>query len=107
MDAELPKEAIEMYNKAGRFSDAYKLAAEFLGTDETRELYLEKAGELEQNGMWKDAEELYVAIGEPNRAISMHKNANRIEEMMRLVERFHSEHVDETHKVSGIKSIQN
>jgi intraflagellar transport protein 172 len=54
----LAKEAIEMYNKAGRWTDAYKLAAEFLGTDETRELYLQKATELEQNNMWKDAEEV-------------------------------------------------
>lgn len=31
IDADLPKVAIEMYNKAGRWSEAYKLAAEFLG----------------------------------------------------------------------------
>jgi hypothetical protein len=33
----------------------------------------------------------------------MHKAANRIEEMMQLVERFHSEHVDETHKVGFLQ----
>lgn len=38
--------------------------------------------------------QLYIAIGEPNRAIAMYKNADRLEEMMRLVEHFHSEQLD-------------
>jgi hypothetical protein len=49
-----------MYNKAGRWTDAYKLAMEFLGSDETRETYLEKATELEQANQWKAAEEVTV-----------------------------------------------
>ncbi|KAI6244211.1 Intraflagellar transport protein osm-1 [Aphelenchoides fujianensis] len=97
LDANLASSAIEMYNKAQRWTDAYKLAAEFMNSSETHELYLQKAAELEQTNRWKEAEELYVAVGEPNRAIAMYKGANRLEEMMRLVERFHSEHVDETH----------
>lgn len=70
----------------------------FLGTEETQEMYFQKAEELEQNGRLKEAEELYIAIGEPNRAIAMYKEANRIDEMMKLIERYHNERVDETHK---------
>jgi hypothetical protein len=33
-----------------------------------------------------------------NAYVLVHKAVGRIDEMMRLVERFHSEHVDETHK---------
>ncbi|KAI6232370.1 Intraflagellar transport protein osm-1 [Aphelenchoides besseyi] len=97
LDANMPTQAIEMYHKANRWTDAYKLAAEFMDSSETHELYLQKATELEQSSRWKEAEELYVSVGEPNRAIAMYKAANRLEEMMQLVERFHSEHVDETH----------
>jgi hypothetical protein len=49
-----------MYNKAGRWTDAYKLAHEFFGIDETREIYLQKAVELEERGLWKDAEEVSI-----------------------------------------------
>ncbi|CAD5234656.1 unnamed protein product [Bursaphelenchus xylophilus] len=97
LDADMMREAVEMYNKAGRWSDAYKLALEMLGQEQTQELYFEKAQELEEQGQYNTAEELYVTVGEPNNAIAMYKRLNRLEDMMRLVERFHSEHVDETH----------
>ncbi|KAI1724366.1 intraflagellar transport protein osm-1 [Ditylenchus destructor] len=98
IDANLPMEAVEMYNRAGKWIDAYKLAAEFFGIEGSKDLYLQKAESLEQSNRLKDAEELYVQIGEPNRAIQMYKSANRLEEMMVLVERFHSEKLQDTHK---------
>jgi hypothetical protein len=58
LNGDKANEAIQMYNKAGRYTDAYKLAIEFLGMDETREIYLEKATELEQADQWKAAEEV-------------------------------------------------
>jgi hypothetical protein len=49
----------------------FQLASEFMGTDETSEMYLRQAAELEEGGRFKEAEELYVAVGQPNRAIAM------------------------------------
>lgn len=54
----MAKEAVEMYNKAAKWAEAYKLAAEFLGTDETQEMYLQKAEELERAGRLKEAEDV-------------------------------------------------
>uniref|UniRef100_A0A914PIN1 Uncharacterized protein n=1 Tax=Panagrolaimus davidi TaxID=227884 RepID=A0A914PIN1_9BILA len=87
-----------MYNKAARWADAYKLAAEFLGADQTHEMYLQKAEELEQSGRLKEAEQLYISFGEPAKAIAMYKEANRTDEMMKLVEKYHGDRVEETHK---------
>uniref|UniRef100_A0A7E4USX7 WD_REPEATS_REGION domain-containing protein n=1 Tax=Panagrellus redivivus TaxID=6233 RepID=A0A7E4USX7_PANRE len=97
IEAGKPKEAIEMYNKASRWADAYKLAVEFLGADQTRDMYLEKADELETNGRFKEAEDLYVELGEPQRAIGMYKNAGHNEDMIRLVGKYHGDRVEEAH----------
>lgn len=62
MDGNQPTEAIEMYNKAARWVDAYKLTAEFFGIDETRELYAQKAESLERTGHLKEAEDVRFII---------------------------------------------
>lgn len=49
-----------MYNKANRWVDAYKIAADFFGVKESQELYLQKAESLEQNGRLKDAEDVII-----------------------------------------------
>uniref|UniRef100_A0A915D9T4 IFT80/172/WDR35 TPR domain-containing protein n=1 Tax=Ditylenchus dipsaci TaxID=166011 RepID=A0A915D9T4_9BILA len=80
IDANRPTDAVEMYNNAGKWIEGGS------------RIFREEANRL------KDAEELYVQVGEPNRAIAMYKSADRLEEMMVLVERFHSEKLQETHK---------
>lgn len=50
--------AIEMYNKAARWVDAYRLATEFFGVDETRDLYAQKAEFLDRSGRLKEAEDV-------------------------------------------------
>lgn len=47
-----------MYSKAGRWIEAYKLAAEFFGVNESHELYAQKAEALEKDARLKDAEEV-------------------------------------------------
>lgn len=48
-------------------------------------------------GKYKQAEQLYVAGGQPNKAIAMYKQATLWEDMMRLVEEHHPDHVIDTH----------
>ncbi|KAK0403869.1 hypothetical protein QR680_017169 [Steinernema hermaphroditum] len=98
VDAGHPEKAILMYDQASRWTDAYRLASEFFGPEKTRDAYLQKAEQLEGQGNLKEAEELYVHIGETSRAVAMYKKAGRLDEMMALMERYHSEHVQDTHK---------
>uniref|UniRef100_A0A1I7Y2L2 TPR_REGION domain-containing protein n=1 Tax=Steinernema glaseri TaxID=37863 RepID=A0A1I7Y2L2_9BILA len=98
VDAGLPQKAILMYDQAAKWTDAYRLASEFFGAEKTRDAYLQKAEQLEGQGNLKEAEELYIHIGETSRAVAMYKKAHRLDEMMALMEKYHSEHVQDTHK---------
>ncbi|PIO75437.1 tetratricopeptide repeat protein [Teladorsagia circumcincta] len=103
VEANLQKEAIAMYIKNNRWADAYRLSEEFLGKEETFALYEAKAEELEQQGRYADAEQLYVSIGMSNRAVLMYKNAERNDDVIRLVEKYHGEHLQDTHKRLGME----
>lgn len=92
-------EAIEMYNKAGHWISGFTLASKFLNIDESRKLYMDKAVQLMNEMKFSDAEELYIALDEPNKAIAMYKQAERVDDMMRLISRFHSNEVQNAHKL--------
>ena len=62
-DAGKLAEAVEMYNKAGRWADAYKLATEYFGADQSRELYRQKAAQLAEEKKFTDAEEVNLIFG--------------------------------------------
>uniref|UniRef100_A0A0K0EBD8 Intraflagellar transport protein 172 homolog n=1 Tax=Strongyloides stercoralis TaxID=6248 RepID=A0A0K0EBD8_STRER len=98
IDAKKPEEALNMYNRKSQWAEAHRLASEIMDENETKKLYLEKAEKLEMMGKFKDAEELYISIGEPKKAIAMYRNANKVTEMMLLVEKYHPEFVTETRK---------
>ncbi|TKR80418.1 hypothetical protein L596_014494 [Steinernema carpocapsae] len=94
VDANHPEKAILMYDHASKWTDAYRLASEFFGPEKTRNAYLQKAEQLEGEGNFKEAENLFIHIGETSRAVAMYKKANRIDDMMTLMEKYHSEHVE-------------
>lgn len=60
-------------------------------------MYFQQAEKLEKQGKYREAEKLYIAINQPNRAIAMYKQAGQPEQMMRLVKLYHGEHVQDTH----------
>ncbi|KAM3727543.1 Intraflagellar transport protein [Dirofilaria immitis] len=96
IEAKMHREAIEMYNKAARWTDSYRLATEFMG-DESSEMYGELAQSMEEKGRLKDAEQLYIAIGQANKAITMYKKIGRIDDMMRLMEKYDVDDVKDAH----------
>uniref|UniRef100_A0A0K0F112 Intraflagellar transport protein osm-1 (inferred by orthology to a C. elegans protein) n=1 Tax=Strongyloides venezuelensis TaxID=75913 RepID=A0A0K0F112_STRVS len=98
IDAKKPEEALNMYNRKSQWAEAHRLATEIMDGTDAQKLYLEKAEKLEMMGKFKDAEELYISIGEPKKAIAMYRHANKITEMMLLVEKYHPEYVVETRK---------
>jgi hypothetical protein len=55
-------EAVEMYNKAGNWAKAFKLASEFFGVEESKKLYLDKAVQLADERHFADAEEVVFSV---------------------------------------------
>ena len=51
-----PKECIEMYNRAGKWERAFKIATAYLSKQEVTALYSEQAKILEQQARYKEAE---------------------------------------------------
>ena len=96
LEAGLGREAVEMYASTGRWEQAHRLASELLEPEEARSMFQERAATLEAEGRLREAEQLYVAVEQPNRAINMYKEAGHHENMVRLVKQFHSAHVSET-----------
>jgi intraflagellar transport protein 172 len=92
-----PKECIEMYNKAGKWERAFKIATSYLSREEVSTLYLEQAKLLEQQGRYKEAEKLYIIINDENQAIQMYKRIKNYDNMIRLIIEYHPNMVNDTY----------
>ena len=95
--ASRPQEAVEMYTRASKWDKAHSLAKTYMSQQEVTFLYVSHARDLESQGRWKDAEKLYLTIGEPDLAINMYKNHKMYEHMIRLVSSHHKDLLVETH----------
>lgn len=91
------REAIEMLNKNNQWEKSFEIAEEYLDTDEISELFMDVAKMLESEKKYRDAEKVYITMGQPDSAISMYKNLEMYDAMIRLVERYHKEHLESTH----------
>jgi intraflagellar transport protein 172 len=60
-------------------------------------LYSEQAKILEQQGRYKEAEKLYITISDPHQAIQMYKRIKNYDNMIRLIQEFHSDMVNDTY----------
>ncbi|GMT03452.1 hypothetical protein PENTCL1PPCAC_25626, partial [Pristionchus entomophagus] len=101
IEADDHKAAIQMYLRAGKWAEGYRLSAEFLGKEDTTRLYLQKAEDMEGNGMLAEAEQLFLAIGDARRAIDMYRSAGRNEDVVRLTEKYDGDRVMDVHKELG------
>lgn len=95
--AELYKEAVDMLNNSGQWERAYVIAEKYLGSDIVRDMFIEMTGKLEQEGKYRDCERVFIAISEPDLAISMYERLEQYDPMIRLVERYHKDLLDNTH----------
>lgn len=91
-----PKEGVEMYAEAGRWSEANALAKEHMSASEVGMLHISQAERLATAGRYKEAERLYLLASEPDLAISMYKKARKFEAMIRLVRKHRPDMVEET-----------
>lgn len=96
--AELYREAVELLNKQGQWDRAYQLACQHLEEMEAKDLFLKLVDRLEAEGKYRDCEKILISIGEPDTAISMYKRLEHYDAMIRLVERFHRDLLDNTHQ---------
>lgn len=92
-----PKAAIEMYVAAGKWEDAHKLSRKYMQKEEVADMYLKKASQLEEQHKYKEAEQLYVSVDEPDFAINMYKRIRQYEDMIRLIKEYHPDLLKETH----------
>lgn len=104
-----PKECIEMFNRAGKWDRAFKIATSFLTKEEVTSLYSEQAKLLEKQGRYKEAEKLYTTISDPQQAIQMYKQLKNYESMIRLIKEFYPEMVSDTyiHLAKELESSNN
>lgn len=91
------RRAMLMYNEAGRYADAKRLATSVQGNSAADNDLMQEANELETKGKYAQAEQLYIAAGAPNKAMAMYRNAALWDDLIRLVEQLHPEHVQDTH----------
>ncbi|CAL2048973.1 unnamed protein product [Caenorhabditis brenneri] len=98
VEAGLFNDAIMMYGKNSKWIDAYRLSEEFHGREATVSSYLAKAEDLDDHERFAEAEQLYITIGMPHKAIQMYDRVGRDEDVLRLVEKYHGDHLQETRK---------
>jgi intraflagellar transport protein 172 len=95
--AEKHQAAVQMYTNAQLWEQAHTLALSFMSEQEVAVLYISQAKDLEAKGQLRDAERLYLAINEPDLAITMFKNHKQYDQMIRLVAAHHKDLLVDTH----------
>lgn len=89
-----------MYIKANKWDKAHALASTYMNSDDIS-TYITQAKEFESKKKFREAEELYLTIDEPDLAINMYKNNKQYDNMIRLVAAYHKDLIEETHIFLG------
>jgi len=90
-------EAVELLLQAGSWEQAHQLAQTCMAPQEIQELYANTAQSQQDLGKYREAERLYLTIGESESVITMYKKLQRYDDMMRLVASHHPEILHDTH----------
>ncbi len=93
----LVKETMNMYIKADHWEEAHPHAQNCMEEEDIHTMYVGHGQELEEEGKLREAEKLYVVVGEHDLAISMYKKAKQYDPMTRLVALYHKDLLDDTH----------
>eukprot|EP00051_Salpingoeca_urceolata_P019102 m.274557 g.274557 ORF g.274557 m.274557 type:complete len:1824 (+) comp19348_c0_seq8:278-5749(+) len=97
LKARAAQPAVDMYIKAGEWEAAHDLASRFMSQDDVADLYVQQGQLMEDKHKYKEAEKLYVQVQEPDLAINMYKKLGHLDEMIRLVKRYHPDLLQQTH----------
>ncbi|KAI8902928.1 hypothetical protein BC833DRAFT_571194 [Globomyces pollinis-pini] len=101
VQADRPQDAVDMYTKMNKWDKAHSLAISYMTKENVSTWYISQAKEMESQRKLKDAEKLYLTVGEPDLAINMYKNHQSYDNMIRLVAIYHKDLLGETHLYLG------
>lgn len=82
---------------AGNWEAAQKVARGYLSQDELHAFYSKRARVCEANKQWADAERAYIASGEVEMAVNMHKRNKAWLQMLKLVQQHRREQLPQAH----------
>lgn len=86
-----------MYVRANKWDAAFKVISRHLPESEYTMLYIKEAQKFEGEGSFKHAERMYISANEPDLAINMYKKAKQYDHMIRLVAKYRSDLLKDTH----------
>ncbi|OAF71469.1 Intraflagellar transport protein osm-1 [Intoshia linei] len=89
---------VKMYQESERWSDAHRIASSYMEKNELIEMYSKQAELMENSEKYKEAENLYVEMEQPAKAIIMYKKRNMYKEMVRLVKQYFPDKYVDTQK---------
>mmetsp|Transcript_30644 Transcript_30644/g.27830 ORF Transcript_30644/g.27830 Transcript_30644/m.27830 type:complete len:487 (+) Transcript_30644:2705-4165(+) len=92
-----PVDAFELYIRANKWELALKVARENLREDEIVELYARAGQRFAEEGLYKEAEKLFLTIDQPDYAINVYKKAEQWDNMIRLVAKHRKHLLADTH----------
>ncbi len=95
--------AFRMYINNDKLREASRFVNAHLNKDSKKELYLKVAAEFYKNKEFTKAEQLYVTMGEPERAIKLYKNLENWDKMLQLFAMHRPESLKNAHLLIGRK----
>ena len=99
--AGLMKENVRMFIDQKMWEKAWRCAVSGSSKEEASKLFTQHAAKLEQDGLLKDAEMVYLTVGDVDEAINMYKERKSYDNMIRLVSQNHRDLLAPTLKFIG------
>ena len=90
-------EAFEMYVRANKWDQAHRVISRHLPESEYGNLYVQEAQKFVNEGRLRDAERMYIQAKEWDMAITMYKQAEQYDHMIRLVAKYRKDLLRDTH----------
>lgn len=93
----LIRDALTLLNSKGQYNRSFKLARKFMSDDEAVDMMVTIASKLEEEEKYKEAEKVYLTISDTDAAITMYKNIDQYDNVIRLVKQYHPDLLTDTH----------
>ncbi|KAI3378372.1 hypothetical protein SNEBB_000136 [Seison nebaliae] len=97
IEGEYYKDCIEMYYRANEWDKSFKLAKMYLSEKEISETFMELAKQLGTQCKHREAEKLYIKLGDVKAAVKMYYDANMYDSVVRLVKEYEPNILSQTH----------
>eukprot|EP00736_Rhodelphis_marinus_P012459 Rmarinus@m.5702 len=92
-----PNAVVYMYANLHKWEDAHRIAKQFMSEQQVAVLFIQHAEHLAMQSRYREAEKLYMTVGEVDLAINMYKKSRQYDHMIRLVGKYRRELLQNTH----------